>query len=565
MESVDYFVTSYTVLGGLAFFFLGLHYLSDSLQSIAGDFIKKLITLVTSNRFLAVGVGLLVTSLVQSSSITTVMVVSLVNARLMELTQAIGVIFGANIGTTITGWILVVKIGKYGLLLLGVGMLPMLFTKHDRTKDFFRVLVGLGLVFFGLEMMSDAFKPLRSDPEFISYLTLFDTKTLSGLLSCIAIGCCLTFVIQSSSAMLGITIALASTGAVEFSTAAGLVLGENIGTTITALLAGLGANYNAKRAALSHVLFNVFGVSIIVLVFKHYITAVEALVPGIADFTALDGSKPYIAAHIAAGHTLFNVSATILALPFLNRLAGLVSFLIPEKNAQGPERLASLSNTAMIAPGISLGIAAKEMNKLSFACTDLFDKTKSYIWGSAHDRALLDAVFALEVETDVMQADLTSYTCRIMEGSLSMEQSSQAYSIIRSSDEWESIADYLRSLCTYRHRMYNQQQEFSEAAWEDLRVFFDRVAEFYHEVQAQTLRDLGPDDLHLAEQARAIKRHADEVRDRHLERMKDGICKPLAALIFSDMIVALRRINNHSLNLLEALHFNLQLELSIAS
>ena len=330
---IEPFKMGYTAIGGLGVFILGMKYLSDSLQALSGDMIRKAISSVTTNRILAVVVGLFVTTFVQSSSITTVMVVGLVNAGLMELTQAIGVILGANIGTTITGWILAVKVGKYGLLLIALGIFPMLFSKNDRISASAKVFVSLGLIFFGLEIMSGAFKPLRSSEGFMNLMLTLDAKTLLSILGCIAIGCVMTMIIQSSSAMLGITIALATTGAIPLYTAVALVMGENIGTTITAQFAAIGGTVPSRRAAMAHSVFNVLGVVIIISFFSVYVQMIEKFVPGDSGFVNAEGTYPYIAAHIAMAHTFFNVTATLVMLPFLNYLAKLVIKMVPDKKA----------------------------------------------------------------------------------------------------------------------------------------------------------------------------------------------------------------------------------------
>ena len=333
---IDHFAMAYTAIGGLGIFILGMKFLSDSLQMLSGGVIRKVISSLTSNRFLAVLVGISVTAFVQSSSISTVMVVGLVNAGLMQLSQAIGFILGANIGTTITGWILAIKIGKYGLLLVGLGIFPMLFSKNDRITATARTLVALGLIFFGLEIMSDAFRPLRSDESFMNLMLLLDAQSLISILGCVLIGCLMTMVVQSSSAMLGITIALAMTGAIPFHTAVALVMGENIGTTITAQLAAIGGTVAARRTAMAHSVFNIVGVVILVIVFSPFVALVEALVPGIANFANAAGDRPYIAAHIAFAHSMFNVTATLIVLPFLGLLVSIVIKLVPER-AGGPK------------------------------------------------------------------------------------------------------------------------------------------------------------------------------------------------------------------------------------
>lgn len=232
----DYWKLIFTVIGGLGIFLLGMKNMSEGLQAIAGNGLRKMISAVTDNRLMAAGVGTTVTMLVQSSSITTVMVVGFVNSGFMTLSQAIGVIMGANIGTTVTGWILALKIGKYGLPLLGFGAFGYLFVRKDRYRFIALALMGLGMVFFGLELMKNGFSVVKELPDFEAWFARFDASTYFGVLKCAAVGCVLTFIVQSSSATLGITMSLAAIGVIPFETAAALVLGENIGTTITAWL-----------------------------------------------------------------------------------------------------------------------------------------------------------------------------------------------------------------------------------------------------------------------------------------------------------------------------------------
>lgn len=268
----------FEVCGGLGIFLLGMKNMSEGMQAVAGERLRKLIGAVTNNRLMASGVGTLVTCIIQSSSVTTVMVVGMVNASIMTLTQAIGVILGANIGTTITGWILVVKIGKYGLPLLGISAFFYLFSKKDNIRFFAMFLMGLGMVFFGLELMKEGFAPIQELSGFVEWFHRFRPDTYLGVLKCVLVGAALTAVVQSSSATLGITMALALTGMIDYRTAAALILGENIGTTITAFLASLGAFTNARRAAYAHVMFNVIGVFWITLLFVPYTTLVSRVI-----------------------------------------------------------------------------------------------------------------------------------------------------------------------------------------------------------------------------------------------------------------------------------------------
>ena len=552
---IEPFKMGYTAIGGLGVFILGMKYLSDSLQMLSGGLIRKAISSVTTNRFLAVLVGLFVTTFVQSSSITTVMVVGLTNAGLMHLTQAIGVILGANIGTTITGWILAVKVGKYGLLLIALGIFPMLFSKNDRVSASSKVLVALGLIFFGLEIMSGAFKPLRSDEGFMNLMLTLDARTLLSILGCVAIGCLMTMVIQSSSAMLGITIALASTGAIPLYTAIALVMGENIGTTITAQFAAIGGSIASRRAAMAHSVFNLLGVVIIIAIFSPYVSMIERFVPGLSGFVDGDGNRPYIAAHIAMAHTFFNVTATLVMLPFLNHLARLVIKMVPEKEGavKGAFKYIGAPGTIPVAMGISM--VFEELKRMQRRVHKALRHAGSFLQRDLKGRdRFYRKVTSLEDETDVIQHEITTFTVTLMQaGNASNEQSDRAYSYIRAADELESIADYAASLCSYMKRLDKYELDFSADGWKDLLNFhhevfalFTRVCKAFNNEDTSSTRT-------IYDEANRLNDLADAIRKSHLERMKAGSCGALPALTFSDMAVALRRIKNHTVNLHEAL------------
>jgi len=550
------FNMGYTVLGGLGIFILGIKYLSDSLQMLSGGLIRKAISSLTTNRVMAVLVGLAVTTFVQSSSITTVMVVGLTNAGLMQLSQAIGVILGANIGTTITGWILAVNIGKYGLLLIATGVFPMLFAKNERLSAGSKVVVALGLIFFGLEIMSGAFKPLRSHEGFMNLMLILDGQSLLSLLGCVVIGCLMTMVVQSSSAMLGITIALATTGAIPLPTAIALVMGENIGTTITAQLAAIGGTVSARRAAMAHSVFNILGVLIIISVFSHYVNLIEMLVPGTANFVNSEGHYPYIAAHIALAHTMFNVTATLVMLPFLQQLEKLVVLILPEKlgAVKGSFKYIGPPGSMPVALGISM--VFEELKRMNGRVHKSLRHIGSLLQRDLKERErFLQKVKAIEEQTDVMQHDITTFTVAVMQaGQSSNEQSDRAYAYVRAADELESIADYAAAFCSYIRRLDKNDADFSEEAWRDLRHFHQEVLAFFIIVGKSFHNEEGRDRREMQDAARRLNDLADAVRNAHLDRMKTGSCGALPALTFSDMAVALRRIKNHTVNLHEALH-----------
>lgn len=552
---IEPFKMGYTVLGGLGIFILGMKFLSESLQMLSGGLIRKAISSVTTNRILAVLVGLSVTAVVQSSSITTVMVVGLTNAGLMQLSQAIGVILGANIGTTITGWILAVNIGKYGLLLVGIAVFPMLFVKNERISGIAKVVVALGMIFFGLEIMSGAFKPLRDAEGFKNLMLLLDARSLPSLLGCVAIGCLMTMVIQSSSAMLGITIALAATGAMPMQTAVALVLGENIGTTITAQLAALGSTFTARRAAMAHTMFNLLGVGIIIAVFAPFIGLIETIVPGAADYVNQEGSRPYVAAHIAFGHSFFNIAATLIMLPFLQYLEKVVVKIVPETGGKGkgPFKYIGPPGSMPVAMGVSM--VHEELKGMQRRVHKALRHVGSLLRPDLKGRErFCQKIRAIEEETDIMQKEITTFTVSLMQaGQAGLEQADRAYAYIRAADELESITDYAASLVAYLKRLEKHDLDFSQEAWKDLESFHAKVFAFFILV-AKTLHseDSGSKSA-VREAAGRLNEMADGIRDAHLNRMKTGSCGALSALIFSDMAIALRRIKNHTVNLYEAL------------
>ncbi len=326
------------VLGGLGLFLFGMKIMSEGLQKIAGSRMRKILGALTNNRLVGTLVGVAVTVIIQSSSATTVMVVGFVNAGLMSLVQAIGVILGANIGTTVTAQLIAFKVTKYALPAIGIGVGFKLFSKNKKWSYIGEILLGFGLLFFGLTVMKNAFDPLKTSEEFRQLFMMVGDNHLLGIL----IGAILTMIVQSSSATIGITIALAISGILSFEASIALILGENIGTTITANLAAIGTNLAARRTALAHFLFNSLGVCYMLAFFPFFLQFVSSITPGDADFVIQTqeqaarmggtiGDKPFIARHIANTHTMFNIINTIIFLPLVGLLAKLSTLVIRGK------------------------------------------------------------------------------------------------------------------------------------------------------------------------------------------------------------------------------------------
>jgi phosphate:Na+ symporter len=540
------FTILYTLFGGLGIFFFGMKFMSDGMQAMTGDMIRKIINSITSNRIMAVGVGLGVTMLVQSSSITTVMTVGMVNAGLMTLKQAIGVVFGANIGTTITGWIISVKVDKYGLLLVGLGFIPGLFAKSNTIQHLGKAVLGIGLVFIGLKTMSDAFVPLRESPAFLESIAYFAGNNYQSYIASILMGCALTMVVQSSSAMLGITMALATTGVINYHTAVALVLGENIGTTITAILASIGGNVNAKRTARAHATFNIVGVFIMLLILPFYFDFIDSIVAGDPNLKAADGTQPNINSHIAMAHTMFNVSATLFFLPFLNTLAAFVTKITPDKNAEKEApHLLMLGNPADLLPATSLVQAENEVKKMSDIVSRMYKLVREYWEDSEEDPKKLAKILDYERITDNIHKEVTVFLCYVMERPLSHHQSTQTQALINASDELESVADYLERLTVYRSRFRGGDSLEGESRKEFF-DFMDEVQRFYQLTIAGLHKASDYEREKIISKSDELQIWADSIRDKHLDRISKGAYKPVTALTFSDMVVALRKIRTHA-------------------
>jgi len=550
---MNYFQISYTALGGLALFFLGLRYLSEALQSSGKEAMRNILASLTRNRVLAVLAGVGITVFVQSSSITTVMTVSIVNAGLMELKQAIGVILGANIGTTITGWVISVKVGGYGLLLIGLGIYPMLAAQRTWLATTGKAFVALGLVFTGLEFMSGAFVPLRTDENFISYLHLFDANSLISILACVLVACLLTMVIQSSSAMLGITMTLASTGVIDFNTAVALIIGENVGTTMTAQLASIGANTSAIRAARAHAIFNVAGAVIFVAIFPWYVQFADMIVAGDPNIQSEDGSRANIAFHIAVAHTMFNVLNVLIWVPMIGVLTKMVIWLVPQNEEKEVHKLKYLGSRTTMAPEMSLQQAELEMDNMVEITREMFESTREYISSQDNDKKLFDRINHLEDITDNIEEEMIGFITVLLTGAVTQEQSTRSYGLMRMADELESIADALQSVSIYRSRLFKNSEDISEEAWQDLLAFFDEVSAYFDRLMAARNRRVDVKEIKLLiKESRALKKSAKEKRSRHLDRLRAGNCQPMTAQTFSDMFMSLQHIKNHSVNYVEA-------------
>lgn len=542
---MEAFTIIYTLLGGLGIFLFGMKFMSDGLQAVAGDVIRKMINSMTQNRIMSVGVGLLVTCIIQSSSVTTVMAVGFVNAGLMTLTQAIGVILGANVGTTITGWIISLKISKFALLLVGVGFIPGLFSKTEKWQHLGKSLLGVGLLFLGLDFMSQAFLNLRENISFMDSIAYFSSQNYGAYVASILMGCLLTMIVQSSTAMLGITMALATSGVIPYHTAICMMLGENIGTTITAVLASIGANVNARRAAWLHAFIKIFSVSIVMLILPYFFSAVDFIIPFDPMNMADDGTFPNINQHIALAHTLFNFGSALILLPFINQLAELVTKVTPERHEKEVPHLMVLGDPSNMLPAASMAQAESELRKMKDIVERMYKLNREFWFAENYDAKQLAKIMDYERITDNIHKEITVFLCYVMEKPMSHHQSEQIQAMIKITDELESVADYIERLANYRDRFKANEKLDGESRTEFFQ-FMDDVWNFFELVGSGLDNGETLDMSAIEGKSHELQLWADSMREKHLDRISKGTYLPVTALTYSDMVVALRKIRAHS-------------------
>ena len=544
----------FTLIGGLGIFLLGMKSMSDGMQAVAGSRLRGLISLATNNRILATGVGLVVTCVVQSSSITTVMVIGFVNSGVMQLTQALGVIMGANIGTTITGWILVLKIGKYGLPILGAAAIIYLFSKGDRVRFWAMVIMGIGMIFFGLELMKDACSLIKEHPSFESWFQSFQANDYFGVLGCALIGCMLTVMVQSSSATLGITISLASQGVISYPTAAALVLGENIGTTITAYLASLGATTNARRAAYFHIIFNLAGVLWITAIFHWYIELVQYVVgDDVTKVIVVDGKPTYdTTATIAATHSIFNITNTLIFLPFLPVFVKLLERFVPAKAYKEKPHLTDLDVRILDTPLLAIEQSQKEIEKMGDGCTKMMDWLKTLYKQENRDRSLGERLHHRERVLDSVHDELAVFITSLLSGNVPHATAEEARLQLRMADEYESVSDYLANLEKFDRKLRDVELRFTKSQRKDL-VELHELLQQHLEMVNDSLKQRNTDVMTKLETiGKRIRDLLKTLRHKHLEDLSSGNIQPQVSVAYLAALNAYARVRDHSRNIAEA-------------
>ena len=526
------------LLGGLALFLYGMQMMSTGLEAAAGNRMKSILEKLTSNRVKGVLVGAAITAVIQSSSATTVMVVGFVNSGLMTLKQAVWVIMGANIGTTITGQLIALDIGAIAPLFAIAGVGAIMFIKSEKVHHISSIFAGLGILFMGMDMMGAAMSPLKESEAFISLMTKFDNPLLG-----ILVGALFTAVIQSSSASVGILQALASTGMIPLSSAVFVLFGQNIGTCITAVLVSIGMKVNAKRTTVIHLLFNIIGTVLftVICLVTPYVTWIEAMTPG----------DPV--AQIANAHTVFNIVTTLLLLPFGTHMANIAVRILPDSKKADDEdlRLKYIrpfeSSYAIGHSAVAVSQVRDEVNRMrdmvAKSISDSFDSLVQY------DEKLRKKVSEREEYIDFLNKGISEYIVSLMASKMNMSDSRKINGYYAIISNLERIGDHAVNLAEYGDDMRKWEIDFSDTVKEEL-----------NEMKAQciaaldNLKEVTSENVErILSQAVIIEQKTDDMRDKYfkkqMQRLKKGKCKPQSGIVFSEILTDFERMGDHALNI----------------
>ena len=535
--SINWQEIAFHFLGGLGLFLYSIKTMGDGLQQAAGDRLRYYIDKYTSNPFFGILVGIGMTALIQSSSGVTVITVGLVSAGLLTLRQAIGIVMGANIGTTVTSFIIGFKLGDYALPILFLGAVCLFFTKNRTINNIGRIVFGVGGIFFALNLMSGAMEPLKDLQVFKDYMVELSKNPILGVL----VGTGLTLLIQASSATIGILQNLYASHLIDLQGALPVLFGDNIGTTITAIIASLGANIAAKRVAAAHVAFNVIGTVICII----FLVPFTGLIQWFESFLNLAPEMT-----IAFAHGTFNITNTIIQFPFIGALAFMVTKLIPgEDEVVKYEPLYLDEQLIKQAPSIALGNAKKELLHLGNYAAKAFDLSYDYIINS--NEKVAEKGHKTEEAINTIDEKLTRYLISLSGEALSQKESEVLTNILDSSRDLERIGDHAEALLNLNDYLQRKNVQFSEAALEELAEIYLKTSEFVKDA----LESVENNDLEKAQAL--IERHEDinnmerVLRKTHIKRLNNGECSTQAGVNFIDIISHYTRVSDHAMNLAE--------------
>ena len=537
MKITDFF----SLLGGLALFLYGMQMMSNGLEAAAGNKMKQILEKLTANRFLGVLVGAGITAVIQSSSATTVMVVGFVNSGMMTLQQAVWIIMGANIGTTITGQLIALDVGAVAPLLAFLGVALVVFIKKQKVHHYGLIVAGLGILFIGMDMMSSAMMPLRDSEAFISLMTKFSNPFL-GILA----GAVFTAIIQSSSASVGILQALASSGLIGLGNAVYVLFGQNICTCITAILAAIGTNRNAKRTTIIHLMFNIIGTVIF--------TTVCILTP-LTDLIA-SITPDNVAAQIANMHTLFNIVTTLLLLPFGTYLAKLATKILPEKKDEKVDvmhmefirPMETKRDTQIGLSAIAVTSIRKEIHRMMTMAKENVDRSFEAV--KEGKTTLLEEVREREEYIDFLNKEISKYISKTLVNESNPRDSRYISALFKVCGNVERIGDHAMNICEYTKMIERQNISFSSEVKreiDEMKKICDQAIDYLSEIGQEPGQK---EDIKVIEDIeQKIDDMTEDYRQKQLERMQKGTCSEEGCIIYSEMLTDFERIGDHILNI----------------
>lgn len=548
-----------TVLGGLGLFLYGMKIMSEGLQSATGERLKNILWKATNNRFKGLLTGFGITAVIQSSSATTVMLVSFVSAGLINLIQATGIVLGANIGTTVTGWLVAIlgfkiKITALALPAIAAGFF-IRFMKNDKIKNWGDVLLGFGILFLGLSIMSGSVKELRGSETIMNFMSTYKADGMLSTVIVVIIGSMITMIIQSSSATMAMTMTLAVSGIIDFYTAAALILGENIGTTITANIAAIGSTVEARRTARVHMLFNIFGVIWVLAIFKtFFIPFVDYMVPGDPFTNDMALRSGVIADHMAAFHTAFNVINSLIFLPFVKYLAKAAEKLVPGEITEMDVHLKYISTSLVSTPSMNINQARMEMQRMMEIVSDMFNQiVEVSINPEKKLGKVIEEIQKMENHTDLLEKEISTFLVKVSRSNLSKDQSNEISIMLQKVNELESIGDQCESLMKLLRRKYDKDLTFSESGKKEMMEIATKVREFLDLVS----KHIGSVSTNVMVEAEVLENRVDELRrdfkKKHIRRLSEEKCDVITGLLFIDMLSCYEKIGDHAYNIAEGI------------
>jgi len=536
---LDLVSTIVKLLGGLGLFIYGMKLMGDGLENAAGDSLKSILEKVTSNRVIAVLVGTIVTAIIQSSSATTVMVVGFVNAGLMNLSQALGVIMGANIGTTITAQLVAFKLHEIAPLFVFVGAAMVMFAKNRKHLELGNIILGFGILFTGMGIMSSAMKPLAKTPMFTQLLLAVGDNWIIGILT----GLALTAVLQSSSATTGILIALASTNSITVSLAIPILFGCNIGTCVTALLASIGTNKTAHKAAFLHLTFNVLG-TIIFIPFLRIL----------GDFVVTTSTD--VSRQIANAHTIFNITNTALLLPFSKYIVMFVNKVIPDDENEEKPGVKFIDDRVLETPVIAAGQVIKETIRMAHKAKENVELSMKAFIDS--NEKLIEQVYKNEETINLLEEAITSYLVKLAQCNLSEKEQTIVVSTLHVVIDIERIGDHAENIADLAREKINRKVKYSLDALNDLNEIYESVVKSLDiSIGAYTDRNVNEAKTNFKVENQ-IDTYKKDYREKHIKRLYDGKCSAFEGALFLDIISDLERIGDHSNNIAQSVVENNQ-------